>query len=412
MKILLIGNGAREHCIAETFKKNPDNKIFSYIKSKNPGIVSLSEEFVLGDYSDLGKIEIFAKKIKPDFAFIGPEDPLGYGVVDSLSKMGISSVGPVKSLARLETSKSFTRILMKKYKIVGNPRFEIFTKENISNAKNFLDTISQCVVKPDGLTGGKGVKVQGDHFFTKKEALDYCSEVLALHPSVVLEEKFEGEEFSLHCFCDGKTVAAMPAVQDHKRAYDDDKGPNTGGMGSYSCEDHLLPFLEKSDIEAGVEMTKKVAKALYDETGEQYKGVMYAGLIKTKNGVKLVEYNARFGDPETMNLLPILESDLGEISMAIINGELHKTKIKFKNLATVCKYAVPQGYPENPVKNKKIEIGKIPKDSRIYYASVDEQKDGLYMGGSRAVAALGIAKQISEAEILQKRINHMKNLMS
>ncbi|MBI4043237.1 MAG: CBS domain-containing protein, partial [Candidatus Diapherotrites archaeon] len=189
------------------------------------------------------------------------------------------------------------------------PIFGVFDKKNIENAKKFIDSLSQCVIKPEGLTGGKGVKVQEDHFKTNQEALDYCNEVLQTHNSVVVEEKLEGEEFSLQCLTDGKTVLATPPVQDHKRAFADDKGPNTGGMGSYSCEDHLLPFLTKKDVEDGVKITQKVADALNKETNQYYKGIMYAGLIKTKNGVKLLEYNARFGDPEAMNVLPLMETD-------------------------------------------------------------------------------------------------------
>lgn len=434
MKILLIGNGAREHCIAETLKKNKDTILFSYLKSKNPGIIVLSNEFALGSYSGLNKIRIFAQKVKPDFAFIGPEEPLNNGVVDLLKELNIASIGPAKNLAKLETSKSFTRNLLKKYKIEGNPKFEIFSKNNISDAKKFIDGLKQCVVKPDGLTGGKGVKVQGDHFETKNDALKYCEEVLQSHPSVVVEEKLEGEEFSLQCLTDGKTVVAMPPVQDHKRAFANDKGPNTGGMGSYSCESHLLPFLKSDDVKNGLEITQKVARAIYKETGEYYKGIMYAGLIVTKNGVKLLEYNARFGDPEAMNVLPLLENDFVDVCNAIINQQLHKLKIKFKNKATVCKYLVPKGYPDNPAANSKIEISKIPGNAKIYYASVEQREKGLYTTSSRAVACLGIAENLEKAEkiaeeaaksfkgnlfhredigtrkLIEKRINHMKLL--
>ena len=436
MKILLIGNGAREHAIAEAFKRNKNAKLFSYLKSKNPGIISLSDGFETGSYSNLEKIKSYAQKIKPDFAFIGPEDPLNNGAVDLLKSVGIISVGPTKKLAQLETSKSFTRNILKKYKIKGNAKFESFGKNDIKDAKRFLDSIGKCVVKPDGLTGGKGVKVQGDHFQTKKEALDYCSEVLQTHPSVIVEEKFEGEEFSLQCLTDGKTVVATPPVQDHKRAYADDKGPNTGGMGSYSCENHLLPFLAKKNIQEGLEITQKVAEALHKETGEYYKGIMYAGFIVTKEGIKLLEYNARFGDPETMNILPIMETDFVDVCKAIINQNLNKIKIKFQNKATVCKYVVPEGYPDNPVKNEKISVGVIPKDARLYYASVDQKDGGLYLTSSRAIGCLGIADGLEKAEriaeeatksikgkvfhredigtkkLIEKRIRHMKEILS
>jgi len=436
IKVLLIGAGAREHCIAETLKKNNEAVLYSYLKSKNPGIVSLSKGFEIGNYNNLEKIKSFAWKIKPDFAFIGPEEPLHNGVVDLLTEIGIPAIGPTKSLARLETSKSFTRNLLRKYNINGNPKFDIFNKNTINDAKRYIDSLEQCVIKPDGLTGGKGVKVQNDHFKTKKEAFNYCKEVLQTHSAVIVEEKLEGEEFSLQCITDGKTIVAMPPVQDHKRAFVDDKGSNTGGMGSYSCENHLLPFLTKWDVEQGLDMTKKVTDAIHKETGEFYKGIMYAGLIVTKNGVKLLEYNARFGDPEAMNVLPLMETDFVDVCDAIINQQMRKIKIKFQNKATVCKYIVPKGYPDNPIKNKKINLNKISQNAKLYYASVEQQENGLYTTGSRAIACLGIANNLENAEkiaeqaansikgqvfhredigtkkLIEKRVKHMKEILN
>lgn len=399
VNVLLIGNGAREYVIAETImKSNKEPKLFSYMKAKNPGIAKLSEDFQIGSYDNLEEIKNFAIANNIDFAVIGPEDPLNNGVVDALNEINIPSVGPTKNLARLETSKSFTRLLLKKYKIDGNPKFKVF--ESLDGIKEFLKKLDKVVIKPDGLTAGKGVKVQGDHFNTKEEALQYCKEVLKSHPSVIVEEKLEGEEFSLQCFTDGKTVIVTPPAQDHKRAYEDDKGPNTGGMGSYSCENHLLPFLTKKDIDEALKITKQVADAIYKETNEYYKGVMYGGFILTKNGIKLLEYNSRLGDPEAMNVLPLLKTDFIEICEAIINQSLNKIKPEFENKATVCKYVVPKGYPEKPVKNQKIVIdkNKIPKKAKIYYASVDEKDNGLFMTTSRAVALVGIADNLEEAE--------------
>jgi len=410
MRILLVGNAAREHIIAETLKKNSKVKLYSYMKANNPGIIALSEKIEIGNYDNLEKIKKFAKENEIDFAFIGPEDPLNNGVVDVLEEISVPSIGPKKRLAKLETSKSYTRELLRKYKIDGNPKYKIFNNENVHELSGFLNELSGIVVKPDGLTGGKGVKVQGDHFQTINEAIKYCEEVLETHETVVAEDKLDGEEFSLQCLTDGKTLVGTPVAQDHKRAHEDDKGPNTGGMGSYTFQDHSLPFLKKEHIDAALNITKKVADALYNEEGIYYKGIMYGGFILTKKGVKLIEYNARFGDPEAMNVLSILKTDFVTICQAIIDQNLDKINVEFDNKATVCKYVVPKGYPDNPVKNEKIEVheGK----AKMYYAFVDRKDDGLYMSGSRAIAFVGIADTIKEAErIAEESITQVKGLV-
>jgi phosphoribosylamine--glycine ligase len=436
--ILLVGNGAREHAIAETIMRSPQNpRLFSFMKSNNPGIASLSEKIKIGSYSDLDAITGFAKENKIDFAVIGPEDPLNNGVVDALAKSGILSVGPTKSLARLETSKSFTRNLVNKYNISGNPKYKVFLE--MDGVEKFLNELEGIVLKPDGLTGGKGVLVQGDHFSTKKEALKLCEQILDGGSSVIVEEKFDGEEFSLQCLCDGETVIDTPLVQDHKRRFDGDKGPNTGGMGSYSLPDHSMPFLKPSDVKEGLEITKSVAVALFKETGNPYKGVMYGGFIATKDGVKLLEYNARFGDPEAMNILPLLKTDFVEICKHIIDGTLDKLKIEFEHKATICKYVVPKGYglpadhPDAASSKAKIEVGDVGK-ARLYYSSIDKKEDGLYLSSSRAIGIVGIADTLEEARkiaeegvkaikgpvayredigtdtLIQKRIDHMQKI--
>jgi phosphoribosylamine--glycine ligase len=434
--ILLVGNGAREHAIAEAIVRSKQNpRLFSFMKANNPGIASLSDRSRLGAYADLAAITGFAKENQIDFAVIGPEDPLNGGVVDALAQIGIPSVGPQKSLARLETSKSFTRNLVNQYDIPGNPHYRVFT--SMDGVETFLKELDGIVLKPDGLTGGKGVLVQGDHFNTPEEARKLCQQILKESSSVIVEEKFDGEEFSLQCLCDGKTVVGTPLVQDHKRRFDGDKGPNTGGMGSYSLPDHSLPFVKVSDIEEGLDITRRVAAALLKETGNPYKGVMYGGFIATKNGVKLLEYNARFGDPEAMNILPLLKTDFVDVCRSIIDGTLDHLKIEFDHKATVCKYVVPKGYglpadhPDAISSNAKIEIGDVGK-ARLYYSSVDKKEDGLYLSSSRAVGIVGIAETLDEARaiadkgvtavkgpvayredigtdaLIQKRIDHMK----
>ena len=391
MNILLIGNGAREHCIAEAFLKSRHKpKLYAYMKANNPGIFSYAEGVEFGSYGSARQIADFAKKIKADFAFVGPEEPLSYGVSDMLWKEGFPFIGPKQVLAQLEISKSFARNILQKYHIEGNPLFKSFTKETFKDAHAWVQKIGKFVVKADGLAGGKGVCVQDDHFKTAEEGLKLAEEMLHHHPAVVIEEKLEGEEFSLQCLTDGKTVLPTPAVQDHKRAFEGDVGPNTGGMGSYSCENHLLPFLEQKDIDDAVKITKKVADALHKETGEHYIGVMYGGFIKTGKGVRLIEYNARFGDPEAMNVLPLLKTDFVDVCKAMVAQKLHAITVEFDSKATVCKYMVPEGYPHDPVKGEKITVDENA-DANFYYASVDKKEDGIYMTSSRAVAVVGVA---------------------
>ena len=246
--------------------------------------------------------------------------------------------------------------------------------------------------------GGKGVKVSGDHLNGHDEALAYARECLEDGGRVVIEEKFVGQEFSLMSFCDGVATAEMPAVQDHKRAYEGDKGPNTGGMGSYSDANGSLPFLQQSDLDEAAEITRQVAKALFEETSAQFKGIMYGGFIATAKGVRLIEYNARFGDPEALNVLPILKTDFLNVCEAVIAGDLKSLPVEFEQKATVCKYIVPEGYPENPQKGQKIEVGTIPEGIKMYYASVDQTNEGLIMSSSRAIGLVGIADTIEEAE--------------
>jgi phosphoribosylamine--glycine ligase len=343
-------------------------------------------------------------KQTPDFVVCGPEEPLAAeaGIVNWLrDEFGIPCIGPTKELAKIESSKTFARQLLAKHKIPGNPKFRIFS--NLRGIESYLKELGSFVVKPDGLTGGKGVKVFGEHLSSIKEAVLYCQEVFAEgHPSVVIEEKLEGEEFSLQSFCDGTHVVDMPVVQDHKRAHAGDTGPNTGGMGSYSCENHSMPFLSPSDLRQASAINKLVAKALLEETGEPYKGILYGGFMVTRDGVRLIEYNARFGDPEALNVLSLLRTDFADVCEAIIQGTLDKLSIKFENLATVCKYIVPEGYPDNPVKNAPIDLSRVPAESeklRTFFAAVDKGDDGVYrLSGSRAVAFVGIGANVAEAE--------------
>lgn len=401
-RILLVGSGAREHIIAEKIKESSEETHLVVIgSSMNPGIKKLAQRFEVGSVTDGDLALKLAKEEQIDFAVMGPEAPIAAGVVDALKNAGIPSFGPMQTVGRLESSKSFTRDLLAKYGIKGNPLFKVFYEE--VGLKEYIEELKDYVVKADGLKGGKGVMVSGDHLKTIDEGYAYALECLREAGKVLIEEKFVGQEFSYMSFCDGVTNVFMPVVQDHKRAYVGDTGPNTGGMGSYSCSDHSMPFLTEQDLAEAREITNAVAKALHEETGVYFKGIMYGGFIATKNGVRLIEYNARFGDPEAMNVLSLLQSDFVALSEKLIAGELTEADAVFAREATVCKYVVPNGYPDNPVKDVKIELSEMPEGVKAYFASVDEREDGLYLCGSRAVGVIAKGASLEEAEELAER---------
>ena len=396
---LIIGSGAREHAIAKCFNKSQrEKKLFCVGTNMNPGIAEVCKDFVLGNINDPDFIVKYAKSSKINIAIIGPENPLKNGISDALWKANIKVVGPKKKLAQIETSKSFARDLLKEYNIKANPFYKKFSSMN--GVENTLDFLGENhVIKYDGLAGGKGVKVFGEHLFSKKDSMNYCFELVDKKRRFIIEQKLNGEEFSLMSFCDGKTIIHMPVVQDHKRAYEGDTGPNTGGMGTYTNYDHSLPFLTQDNIEKAQHINKAVSEALKDKLGESYKGILYGGFIATSEGVKLVEYNARFGDPEAMNILSILENDFITICHAIVDEKLDSINLSFKNKATVCKYAVPDGYPDNPIKGETVDISGVANINGLFYGSVALENNQLLELGSRTMAVVGVAKTIEEAEI-------------
>jgi len=399
MKVLLVGSEARAHCIAETLKASSKPiELVCFGSSKNPGILSLTSAYEVGDLSDVSRISEFAKTQHADFAVISPELPLSAGVVDELMRVGVPSIGPTKDMAQLETSKSFTRELLDEYKINSSPQYRYFL--DFDGVEDFIDSLqTEFVIKLDGLEGGKGVLVQGDHFDTREEGLKKIKEFLNQDKKVVIEEKLVGQEFSLMSLCDGEHLLHFPAVQDHKRAFADDRGPNTGGMGSYSYPDGGLPFLNDEDIQSARSINQQTATALKKKFGKGYKGVLYGGFMAVKEGIRLIEYNARFGDPEVMNILPVLKNDFVQVCRSVLEGTLDAIKPEFEKVATVCKYVVPKGYPVNPMKGEQIDISEVDQSNvRVFYASVEERGSELVMGASRAIAIVGIDEDITRAE--------------
>ncbi len=434
MNVLIIGSGAREHALAKTISRSKKNhQLFCFGSNANPGIITLCASFTAGDISNRNHVVKYAKDINCNLAIIGPEAPLEKGVADALIQSGISAIGPTQKLAQIETSKGFARDLLSKYSIPGLPRYKRFY--DIGGLKKYIDSLSyEYVVKADGLMGGKGVKVFGEHLHSWDDTFNYCEWLIKNHSPFVIEEKFIGQEFSLMSFSDGEHLAHMPAVQDYKRAYDGDTGPNTGGMGCISDADHSLPFLEPSDIEEARKINELTASALKKEFGVSYQGILYGGFMAVKGGVKLIEYNARFGDPESIAVLSLLETDFLAVCNAIVNKTLNEQSVTFEKKAAVCKYLVPQGYPDNPVKNQEIDISSLQAKADVYFGGVEQKNGKLFETGSRTVAVLAKADTIEQAglvaenmladvrgplfhrkdigtkELLQKRIDMMINV--
>ncbi|MHA1724018.1 MAG: phosphoribosylamine--glycine ligase [Promethearchaeota archaeon] len=435
--VLIVGHGAREHVIGESLVKEGAT-LYAFMSFKNAGLEYLSQGRIkIHSETDFKEIISYCKAHHVDFAVIGPEAPLCVGIVDALEKSGIPCVGPRIEAAQIEGSKVFMRELLAKHDIRSNVKSKMF--HSLEGVSEYIDEMGEenIVVKPEGLTGGKGVKVFGDQLFSKDDIMKYCEELIEKKSRFLLEERLDGEEFTLQTFVDGKNVIKTPLVQDHKRAYENDEGPNTGGMGSYSMEDHLLPFITKQDIDLALEDMKKVIAAIKKETGVEYKGFLYGQFMKTANGIKLIEFNARLGDPEAMNILPLLTTNFVEICWEIIHGNL-TSSVSFENKATVCKYLAPEGYPESPKKDQKVIIDheKIKKiGAKYYYASVYREGNDIYTTTSRAMGVLGIAETLEKAEkiaeegvkcikgnlfhrkdvgtraLLQKRIDHMNSLL-
>ena len=396
MKLLVVGGGGREHAITRALSCNSDVKLFSVMARENPGIARLAERVFLTDETDLPGIVRFAMANGIDVAVIGPEAPLEAGVVDHLEAAGIPCVGPTRAAARIETDKAFCRRLMERHGIAGCPEYRVF--QDPEEAGRFIEAYGgDLAVKPIGLTGGKGVRIMGEHV-DAAGAVEYARQIGG---DVVLEERLLGEEFTLQAFVDGEHLVPMPLVQDHKRAYEGDVGPNTGGMGSYSMSDHMLPFVSRSDYEKALRIMEDTVAAMREE-GAPYRGILYGQFMNTREGPKVIEFNARFGDPEAMNVLSLLESDFADIITRITQGDLAPSDVRFAHNATVCKYLVPEGYPEAPVAHQPLTLGDYG-DALLYYANVEERNGTLYTLTSRTLAFVGRGGTLEEAEAIAEK---------
>lgn len=395
MDILVIGAGGREHAICWSLAKSPKaDKI--YCAPGNAGIGQIAE-LVPIQVNEFDKLAAFAEEKRVGLVVVGPDDPLADGIVDVFEAKNIPVFGPRKNAAHIEGSKTFMKDLLKKYNI-PTAAYEKF--DNYEQALKYLQSRPvPIVIKADGLAAGKGVTVA----FTREEAETALKNIMVdkvfgeSGSQVVIEEFLEGQEMSILSFVDGETVRPMVAAQDHKQVHDGDKGPNTGGMGTYSP----LPHIADSIIEEAIEtIIKPTAKAMVAE-GRPFRGVLFAGLMITPDGKpKTIEFNARFGDPETQVVLPRLKSDLLEIFLAAVNGTLDQVDIEWSEEAAVCVVLASGGYPASYPKGLPIRGLEEAQaaGALVFHAGTSKNEAGEWVtNGGRVLGVVGLGQSIAEA---------------
>lgn len=396
MRILLIGGGGREHALAwKLVQSDKVEKIFA--APGNPGIAMLKKCSCIDlKLDDLEKVADYAEEESIDLTVVGPEATLVAGIADVFKRRGLPVFGPSKAAAQLEGSKAFSKELMAKYNI---PTAFFKICEDMETAKAYVkEKGAPIVVKADGLAAGKGVVVA----MTEEEALEAIEEMMGDHKfgnagaRVVLEEYMEGEEASLLAFTDGKTVVPMLAAQDHKRIFDNDQGPNTGGMGTYAPAPVMTDILR---LKATERILKPVVAAMAKE-GTPYQGCLYAGLMIKDDVIKVVEFNCRFGDPETQVVLPLLESDLAEIMLACATGTLDQADVAWSDKAAVCVVMASGGYPESYETGKAI-TGLAEADAQentvVFHAGTKNAAGSIVTAGGRVLGVTAVDDNIRAA---------------
>ena len=400
MKLMVVGGGGREHAIIEQLKKSPKvEKI--YALPGNGGIAKDAECVDIGA-KDIEKITEFAKNNGIDFAVVAPDDPLVLGAVDALNAIGIPCFGPKKDAAIIEGSKVFSKNLMKKYNI-PTAQYEVF--EDAGKALEYLETAPiPTVIKADGLALGKGVIIA----MTRDEAKAAVREIMEdkvfgeSGSRIVIEEFLEGPEVSVLSFTDGKTVVPMVSSMDHKRAGDGDTGLNTGGMGTIAPNPYYTKDIEKVCMEKIFVPTMEAM----NKEGRTFKGCLYFGLMITKDGPKVIEYNCRFGDPETQVVLPLLESDLLEIMMAVEEERLSEVEVKFSTGAACCVVMASNGYPKKY--ENGFEITGLDGKDMVYVAGAKLSDGKLLTAGGRVLGVTETAANLGEA--IEKAYKKVKTI--
>lgn len=384
-KVLVIGSGGREHAIVHALSKSKKvNEI--YAAPGNAGIAKLAMCVNIKD-TDVDSLVEFAKAEKIDLVVVGPEAALAVGVVDKMQASGIKAFGPTKAACQIESSKKFAKDLMKKYNIptAGYETFDDYDSALAYVKENGFPT----VLKYDGLAAGKGVVIANNLEEAQEALKDMLLDDKFGHGKVVIEEYLEGPEFSFMCFCDNENIYPLEMAQDHKRAYDNDMGPNTGGMGAYSP----LPFITNDDYEYALnEIMIPTAKAMVKEN-TPFKGVLYGGLMKTKNGIKVIEFNSRFGDPETEVVLPRLTSDIYDAFNAIVDGA--KPVLTWEDCYTIGIVLASKGYPGSY--QKGFVIKNADSDDIYHMGTKIDDNGNLVTNGGRVLFAVAKGKTLEEA---------------
>lgn len=344
MKVGLIGNGGREHALAKGLCLNPHIELFVTAKNQNDGIHQLAEDYIITGFNDPQKISNYFQSKKVDLVVVGPEATLMLGIVDLLRKENILVVGPTRAQALLEGDKSFMRELLRDKLGWGSPGWK--TVGSVKEAKAFIEDVGDIVVKPIGLTGGRGVRVMGIQLVGIKEALSYVGELLENDDQVLLEERIVGEEFSRMAFVSDGVLGPMPLFQDFKYAYDGDQGLMTGGMGVYSFSDGRMPFITTQEIADADRLLSEVVSALEEKTAQPYRGFLYGQFMASAKGIRLIEFNVRLGDPEALNAMSLLKSDPTDLCAKVASGTLKNSDVIFDKKASCSKYLVPNEYPD------------------------------------------------------------------
>lgn len=392
MKVLVVGGGGREHAIVWKLSQSPKiDKL--YCTPGNAGISEIAECVDIGA-TEIEKLVEFAATNQIDLTVVGMDDPLVMGIVDAFEDANLRIFGPKKNAAIIEGSKSFSKSLMKKYNI-PTAKYEIF--DNYDKALEYLKLQQMpIVIKADGLALGKGVLICN----TFDEANEALKQIMVdkkfglAGNIVVIEEFLKGQEISVLSFCDGKTVIPMVSAQDHKRALDGDKGLNTGGMGTFSPSRIYTKEIEKECMET---IFKPTVEAMNKE-GRTFKGVLYFGLMLTDNGMKVIEYNARFGDPETQVILPRLKTDLLEIFEACIDTQLDKLDIQWESNAAVCVMLASGGYPESYNKGYEITgLDKLKDNIIAFHSGTAKVDNKIVTNGGRVLGITAVGNDLDEA---------------